>query len=244
MIRLIAWRELRSLFAAPSTWFVLAGLQFIFSWFYLSRLDAYLQVQTQLAQIANAPGATLAVAVPLASTLALMLMMLTPLFTMRSIAEERRHLTWILLQSAPVSTLQIVLGKFLGLMGVFALAILATLLMMLTLALGTPLDLPLLLSNTLGLMLLAASFSALGLFLSALTRQPVIAALSTFAALFGLWLLDSSAPDSGLSLRTVSPTAHFQNLNTGLISSADLVYFALFTALFLTLTVQRLERDR
>ena len=97
MIFTIANKELRSLFSAPSTWIILGALQFIFAWFFLARLDAYLQVQTQLAMVANAPGATVSVVAPLFGTLALVLMMLIPLFTMRLLAEERRNQTLVLL---------------------------------------------------------------------------------------------------------------------------------------------------
>ncbi|MEK7810937.1 MAG: ABC transporter permease, partial [Pseudomonadota bacterium] len=103
MILTLAKKEMRSLFVTPSTWWMLAMLQFIFGWFFLERMDDYLQVQAQLAHLENAPGVTISVAAPLASVLALILMMLIPLFTMRLIAEERRNQTWILLTTAPIS---------------------------------------------------------------------------------------------------------------------------------------------
>ena len=193
MIRLIALRELRSLFAMPSTWFVLAALQFIFAWFFLARLDAFLEVQPQLAKIANPPGVTNMVAAPMFNTVALLLLMLVPLFTMRLIAEERRNQTLALLLSSPLSGLHIVLGKFLGLLVFLAVLIAAVPLMLYTLSFGTSLDNGLLLSNILGLFLLTAGYVALGLYISALTAQPVIAAIGTFALLFGLWLADISA---------------------------------------------------
>jgi len=59
-----------------------------FAWFFLARLDAYLQVQTQLAQLVNAPGATQSVASPVLGTVAFILLMLVPVFTMRLIAER------------------------------------------------------------------------------------------------------------------------------------------------------------
>ena len=192
MIFTIARKEFRSLFATPSTWLVLGALQFIFAWFFLARLDSFLQVQAQLAQIANAPGATLAIAVPLFATLALIMLMLVPLFTMRLIAEERRNQTLVLLLSAPVSSTQIVAGKFLGLLSFLLLIIASCTLMVWLLAIGTRLDSGLLLGNALGLVLLSASYGALGLYFSTLTAQPLIAALSSLALLFGLWLVDIS----------------------------------------------------
>jgi ABC-2 type transport system permease protein len=243
MILTLTKKELRSLFAAHSTWWLLALLQFLFAWFFFARMDDYLQVQAQLAQSDSAPGVTIAVAAPLCSALALMLMMLIPMFTMRLIAEERRNRTWILLMTAPVSSTHIVLGKFCGLLTLLSLIIVGCGVMLFSLALGTRADFGLILSNIGGVWLLAASYAALGLYLSSLTRQPIVAAVSAIALSFGLWMLDMSASDSPL-LRALSPTSHFQNLNMGLINSADIVYFALFIGTFLWLTISRLDNER
>ena len=240
MILTLARKELRSLFATPSTWWMLALLQIILAWFWLARVDDYLQVQAQLAQMESAPGATIAIAAPLVNVLAVMLMMLIPLFAMRLIAEERRNQTWLLLAAAPISPAHIVLGKFIGLLAMLSLIIAASGLMMLTLLLGTPADLGLIASNLLGVWLLAASYAALGLYFSAITRQPVVAAFSALAVSFGLWMLELG---SG-ALRALSPNLHFQNLNVGLVSSVDLCYFALFIAVFLLLAIRHLRREQ
>jgi len=244
MIRLIALRELRSLYAMPSTWFVLAVLQFIFAWFFLARLEAFLEIQPQLAQLANPPGVTLTVAAPLFYTAALLLMMLVPMFTMRLIAEERRNQTLALLLSAPLSGRHIVLGKFAGLLGFLMMLIASLPLMLYTLALGTSLDHGLLLANCIGLLLLTASYVALGMYVSALTTQPVIAAIGALAVLVGLWLADivATAPDSPWHF--LSPLHHFQSFNAGLLDSADIAFFVLFTAFFLLLTMKRLHNNR
>ncbi len=240
MILTLFKKEFHNLFTAPSTWVMLALLQFIFGWFFLARLDDYLQVQAQLAQMDNAPGATVSIASPLASVLALMLMMLIPLFTMRLIAEERRNRTWVLLATSPISATHIVLGKFLGLLAALTLVIVASVLMMCVLSLGTHADYGLILSNAFGLWLLAASYAALGLYLSSLTQQPIAAAISALAISFGLWMLDMS---SGM-LRALSPNAHFQSLNVGLVSTGDLGYFVLFIACFLALAIRRIHDER
>ncbi len=244
MIRLLALRELRSLFSMPSTWFILAALQFIFAWFFLVRLDAFLEIQPQLAQVANAPGATISIAAPLFNVIALLLMMLVPMFTMRLIAEERRNQTLALLLSSPLSSAQIVLGKFFGLLIFLLVLMLTTPLMIYTLQLGTPLDQGLLWSNMLGLVLLSASYAALGLYISSLTAQPIIAAIGALAVLLGLWLADisSSAPES--PWHQLSPLYHFQNFNSGLLDSGDAVYFALFITTFLVLAMKRLNNNR
>ena len=244
MILTIAKKEFRSLVSAPSTWWMLALMQFLFAWFYFGRIDDYLQVQAQLAQLDNGPGATIAIASPLCSVLALMLMMLIPLFTMRLIAEERRNRTWVLLLTAPVSAAHIVLGKFLGLMMLIVFIVACCVAMLSTLLLGTHADIGLMLANILGVLLLAASYAALGLYFSALNKQPVIAAAGALAISFGLWMLDLTASDSRGFLRAISPNSHFQTLNAGLINSADLIYFVLFIATLLWLTIRHLNDER
>lgn len=244
MIRLLAMRELRSLFAMPSTWFILAALQFIFAWFFLARLEAFLEIQPQLAQLANPPGVTSTIAVPLFNTIALLLMVLVPMFTMRLIAEERRNQTLTLLLSAPLSGRHIVLGKFFGLL-IFLVVLMAGVpLMIYTMDMGTDLDHGLLLSNILGLFLLTASYIALGLYISSLTTQPVIAAIGAFAVLIGLWLADIGAASVDSPWHSISPLNHFQNFNTGLLDSSDVTFFILFTAVFLLLTMKRLHNNR
>jgi ABC-2 type transport system permease protein len=243
MIRLLALRELRSLFAMPSTWFVFAVLQFILALFFLLLINLFLEKQPQLAQLANPPGVTIFVAAPMFKIAALLLMVLVPVFTMRLIAEERRNQTMTLLLSSPLSGRHIVLGKFLGLL-IFLVVLMAGVpLMPYTLALGTAIDHGLMLSNILGLLLLTSSYIALGLYISALTSQPIIAAIGALAVLLGLWLADTVAMAEDSFWYLVSPLNHFQNFNNGLLDSSDAAFFVLFTAVFLILTMKRLHNN-
>jgi ABC-2 type transport system permease protein len=90
-----------------------------------------------------------------------------------------------------------------------------------------------------------ASFSALGLYFSSLTQQPVVAAILTFVALFALMILDRFfAGDPSNTLASLSLMRHFQSFSSGLIDSGDIAYFVLFITTFLTLTVRRLDADR
>jgi ABC-2 type transport system permease protein len=112
------------------------------------------------------------------------------------------------------------------------------------LGLGTHLDFGLLFTNALGLLLLTGCYTVLGLYLSALTKQPIVAAMSSIALSFGLWLIDAGSSDNGSAMRTLSPSAHAQSLNAGFIFSADLIYFVLFIAAFLLLTIRRVNSNR
>ena len=162
MIRVVAMKELRLLFGSPLAWVVLAFLQLMFAWVFLSRLQMFLELQPQLAMTPSAPGVTEIIAAPVFGTASIMLLMVVPLLSMRLIAEERRNQTLPFLMSAPVSISGIVLGKYLALLGFLLLAVGLIVVMCLSLYLGGRLDLGLLATNALGLLLLSGSLRCRG----------------------------------------------------------------------------------
>lgn len=247
MIFAIAGRELRSLFLSPLAWTVLAITGFILAWLFLVQVDAFLQIQPRLAAIPDAPGVSDMVVAPLFSSATIIFMLIVPVMSMRLIAEEKRARTLPLLLSSPAALHDIVLGKFLGLMGFLALLVLLLVLMPLSLLAGTALDLGKLAAGTLGMLLLLGAFGAAGLFMSTLTRQPAIAAVAGFGLLLLLWLIDVAGRTAGTGggvFEYVSLLRHFQTLVQGSVSSADVVYYLLFTASFLVFSVRRLESER
>jgi ABC-2 type transport system permease protein len=244
MIGTVAMKELRLMFGSPLAWVILAFLQLILAWVFLSRLNAFLEVQPQLAMSPNAPGLTEIVAAPLFGTAAVVLLMVVPLLSMRLIADERRAQTLPMLMSAPVSITQIVLGKFLALVLFLALPIVLMLIMCLVLYAGGRLDLGLLAANALGELLLCASFAAVGLYLSCLTAQPLVAAVGTFAVLLGLWLINISTTDPGSLLHVLSLIQHYESFSRGVLTLKDAAYYLVLIALFVLLSIRRLDADR
>jgi len=247
MIFTIAARELRSLFLSPLAWVVLAVVQAIHAWLFLGLVEYFTRIQPQLAGIPGAPGVTDQVAAPLFNTAGVVMLLVVPLLTMRLVAEERRARTLSLLLSAPASMSEIVLGKYFGLLGFLLLMVLLTAAMPLSLSAGTSLDLGMLAAEVLGLALLVAAFAAAGLFLSTLTAQPVVAAISTFGLLLLLWIIDNSGQggDRFSSLFAyLSLLRHQQALLQGMVDSSDVLYYLLFIAAFLGLSVRRLDAER
>ncbi len=244
MLFTLAAKELKALFASPLAWVVIAVLQIILAWIFLAQLNAFMLVQPQLVQLSNPPGVTEFVATALFGSVAVVLLMAVPLLSMRLVAEERRNQTMPFLLSAPLSMSEIILGKFLGLLLFLAVIIGLTALMALSLGFGTHPDYGLIAANGLGLLLLVACYASLGLFISCLTAQPVVAAIATLGALLGLWVIDAaaSAPDSWL--HWASLLKHFENFNRGLIDTADVAFLTLVTATFLALAIRRLDADR
>ncbi|HEY6044710.1 MAG TPA: ABC transporter permease subunit, partial [Nitrosospira sp.] len=144
---MIARKELKILFSSPLAWVILALVQFVLTWTFLTHLDTFLQVQPQFIKIANPPGLTEMIITPLFAMAAVVLLMITPLLTARLIAEERRNHTLTFLISAPISGADIVLGKFLGLTIFFSMIIALVVALSISLLAGGSLDFGLLLGN-------------------------------------------------------------------------------------------------
>ena len=248
MIFTIAARELRSLFLSPLAWSILAVVQLILAYLFLSQLDGYMEVQSQLLGMAGAPGVTEIVVAPIFGNATIILLLVVPLLTMRLVSEERRAQTLALLFSAPLSMSEIVIGKFLGVMGFLLIMVAMLALMPLSLLLGGSLDLGLLASALLGLLLLLACFAAVGLFMSTLTDQPTVAAISTFGVLLMLWIIDWAGSNeaghiSGL-FAYLSILRHFEPMLRGVFDSSDVIYYLLFVTVFIGLSIRRLDADR
>lgn len=241
----LARHELYRLFLSPLAWLILALSQLILAYLLLTHIDYFMQIQGKMSAIPGAPGVTELVALPLFNNAATIFLLLTPLLTMRLIAEERRNDSFPLLLSAPLSATQIVLGKYFGTLGFFLILVGLIACMPLSLSTGTTLDLTAIASGVFGLTLLVASFTAIGLFLSSLTKQPTIAAISTFSALFFLWIIDW-AGNTGEStfLSWLSLLSHFQPILQGDIHSKDIAYYGIVILFFLTLTIHRINAQR
>lgn len=245
MILNVARKELKSVFASPMGWVILALLQFAFGTYYLNGVNQYFEVMSGAIRPAERTGVTMFVGQSVFGLASFVMLFAVPLLSMRLISEERRNQTLPFLFSAPLSLTDIVLGKFVGLVSFLSILIVFIGLMLSTLNIWSDIDFGYLLSNLLGLWLLVASFSALGLYFSSLTAQPVVAAIFTFVALFVLLILDRFfAGDPTNTISYLSLMRHFQPFSRGLIDTADIAYFLLFILTFLTLTVRRLDADR
>ncbi len=243
----IAARELRSLFLSPLAWSILGVVQLLLGFMFLTQVEYFQMIQPRIAALPDSPGVTDLVAVPLYGNAAVILLLVSPLLTMRLISEERRNQTLSLLFSAPVSMTEIILGKFLAAFFFMALVTFMITLMPLSLLMGTSLDLGKLAACATALLLLLGAFSAIGLYMSTLATQPMVAAVATFGILLLLWIIDWSSTigtGSGEVLEYLSMLRHFENLLKGMISSTDVMYFFLVMLTFIVLSIRRLDDDR
>lgn len=247
MIFTIARREIITMFLSPLAWVILGVIQVVLSFMFLSLLDNYAILQPQLMRLENTPGVTDIVVAPLFQLAAIILLMIMPLITMRTFAEEKRNKTLTLLISSPLSMTEIVLGKFLGLFLFVFFLVSLLMLMPLSLYMGTALDTGKLVSIYLSMLLLLSSFAAIGLYLSSLTDNQTIAAVSTFGALLMLWIIDWVGETAGGGQNVaayLSILRHHQSMLEGVFNFSDLAYYLILITTFLVLTIRQLDRDR
>ncbi len=247
MIFTIAARELRSLFLSPLAWAMLAVTQFILAFQFLSYIEHFIELQPQLAALEGAPGIADMIIAPLYADAATVMLLITPLITMRVLSEERRASTLSLLFSAPVSMTEITLGKYLGVLGYFVVMLGMLTLMPLSMLAGSDLDLGKLASCSTGLLLVLSAFAAIGVYLSSLTRQPTVAAVTTFGLLLLLWIIDRSTTAAGDDINVLgylSMLSHYDPMLKGLVNSDDISYYLLVILLSLGFTVRRLDAMR
>ena len=247
MILHIALREFRSLFLSPLGWVIMGGLQIILAWKFLGFIEYFYTLQADLINIKNAPGVTDLIVAPLFDFSKILLLMIAPLITMRLLSEEKQNGTLQLLLSSPISMTQIVLGKYLGALLFFILLILQISLMPLSLIVATDLDMGKFAAGMLGQLLNVAAFTALGLYMSSLSKQAVTAAASTYGLLIMFWIINiasTSDATGGNFFNYISMTHHSLQMLRGIVYGSDLAYFILFILGFILLSIRQLDAQR
>jgi ABC-2 type transport system permease protein len=179
-------------------------------------------------------------------------MFLVPAITMRSLAEERKEGTFELLLTRPLTDWQIVLGKYFACLIIVFFALAPTLVYYYSVyMLGNPqgnIDTGEVIGSYIGLFLLGASFAAIGLFASSVSKNQIIAfTIAVFLCFFFYSAFDSLSQLlslQNLSLENLGITAHYQSVSRGVLDTRDLAYFIILTGIFLCLTLFVLLKQR
>jgi ABC-2 type transport system permease protein len=210
----------------------LSGFYFVMSTFYSGSLDL----------------------ASLFSIIQIFLLVLIPLLTMKMWSEEKKMKTDQALLTAPQSLLKITMGKYLAAFTVFAIAVSSSILYTIVLAFFGKLELLVIIGNIFGLLLLGGAMIAIGMFVSNLTENQVVAAVGTIGILIILQLVGSIPLDSiGVTFiknaltwffAGISIYSRFQGFSQGLFNYADAIYYLSVIAIFVFLTVRFLEIRR
>jgi len=167
---------------------------------------------------------------------------------MRTYAEEKRSGTIELLLTSPVTDVEIIMGKFLGAMLLYAAMLAVTVLHMAILFIfGDPEWKPIA-TGYLGLLLMGGCFLSLGLFISSLTKNQIVAAMATFGVFLMLWVINWISTFVGPTTQTVlqylSLTEHFDDFAKGIIDTKHVIYYLSFMAFGLFLTAKSVDSER
>ena len=178
------------------------------------------------------------------------LLFLIPAVTMRSFSDEQRMGTMELLLTKPLSTFQIVLGKYLGALLLIALALIPTMLYIFTISdLGNPpgnWDVGSTLGSYLGLLFLAMAYTGIGIFASTLSDNQIVAFIIGVFLCFVMYygFEGVNALFGSINLAHLGLEYHFKSISRGVIDTRDLIYFISIAAFFLLLTIVKLDEKR
>jgi gliding motility-associated transport system permease protein len=245
-------KEIGHYFVSPIAYAVAGLFLFISGFFFNLYIQSALQESMQEMQGMGAPAFDAASQVlrVFLGLVALILLFLMPMLTMGIFADERKRGTMELLMTSPIREIDIVLGKFLASLTLFAAMLLPTAIFVLFMYLHTSPVPPLriILAGYLGVLLFGGSLLALGAFLSSLTENQIIAGVLTFGAFLLLWALDFGSRDAGSTvgqvLHYLSVINHFEDFTRGIIDTSGLIYYLSFITLFIFLTVRSVDSMR
>src|SRR5512139_4255843 len=246
----IARKELNSYFASPIAYVVIGAFALIFGLFYVSLLNWFVQQGMQMGQMGMGGPVNVnqqMIRLLLQNT-AVVILFVLPMVTMRCYAEEKRTGTMELLLTSPVTDFEILMGKFLGALALYACMLAVTLVHLAILfRYGNP-DWRPIAAGYLGLLLLGGSFISVGLLMSSLTRNQIVAGMVTFGLVLLLWIVDWIGSFAGPTVETVvsylSITGHLDDFAKGVIDTKHVVYYLSFITFGLFLTAKSVDSER
>ncbi len=245
-------KEFKTFFYSPLAYVVIAVfavLTGVFFYLYLSGfVEAALMDQMRAQQFRQMPqkfNVNLMLIRPYFWNIALISLFTLPAITMRLYSEEKKQGTVELLYTTPITTTNIIVGKFLAGLAFYAVLLVPTMLYQsLLFAYGNPEFMPVL-YGYLGLLLMGGAFISAGLFISTLTENQIIAAIGGFALSLFLWVVGAAASYTGETLSAVlnylSIISHFEDFAQGVIDTSHVAYYILFAFVGIYLSQKSVE---
>jgi ABC-2 type transport system permease protein len=250
-------RELGSYFVSPIAYIVI-GLFLVVTGYFFSNILGILMERAMMAQMqamqgrgappdVDVPGLVIRNFVGVIST---MLLFLMPMLTMGVYAEERKRGTMEMLMTSPITELQIVIGKYLALLTLYAAMLAPTLVYHVVMGMYSEPKLPwkIVWAGYLGVFLLGAVLLALGSFISSLTENQIVAGVITFVLFLLLWVLDMGVRGlsgaAGEIVKYLSILQHYEEFSQGVIDTSSVIFYLSGILLGLFLTLRSLDSMR
>jgi ABC-2 type transport system permease protein len=248
----IAHKELKSYFASPIAYIVIGVFALLYGYFYIAILAFFVRQSMQMGQLGMGAGQSMNVNQmllrPLLQNVTILVLFMMPAITMRTYSEEKRSGTIELLLTSPITDFQIVMGKFLGALALYTIMLAISLIHVgLLFVYGSPEWKPIL-TAYLGLLLLGGCFISVGLFVSTLTKNQVVAFMVTFGVFLFLWVINWIGSFSGPTVNDLtnylSIVGHFDDFAKGVLDTTHLIYYISFIMFGLFLTAKSVDSER
>jgi len=245
----IAGKELKSYFSSPIGYIVVGFWAFLYGIFFVPMLQMFVRQSMQMGAMGGqqAMNVNQMLIRPLMQNVSVLVLFVLPAVTMRTYAEEKKTGTIELLLTSPLTDWEIILGKFLGAMGLYAAMLAVTTINIgLLFVYGNP-EWKSVLIVYLGLLLLGGAFISLGLFISSLTKNQIVAFVATFGVALMLWVItwfNFSGPPMSTITSYLSIIEQFDDFGKGVIDTSHLIYYVSFITFGLFLTAKSVESER
>ena len=239
-------KEIKAFFSSPIAYTVIVMFQIMSGYFFYSVVRYYDSMSTyanRRHQTWEALSLMDGIFRPMYDNISVLLLFLVPIITMRLFAEEKKSGTIEMLFTYPLKDQEIITGKFLASLTVLVTMYIPTLLYPIIISMFGKIEWPVIVSTYLGLILMGMSFLSLGIFISSLTENQVIAAAGTFGMLITFWIIGWSTDFTNPGLASLgqvmaylSLVKHFDNFVKGVIDTQDIIFYLIFNGYFLYLT--------
>ena len=244
----IAHKELKSYFSTPIAYIVIGFFALLFGYFFYAMLVIFNQQSLQFGGEGGAMDINQQLIRPLFLNASVILLFVLPLITMRTYSEEKRSGTIELLLTSPVSDLEIIIGKFLGAMALYAAMLGITLIhVALLFSYGNP-EWKVVVTGYAGLLLMGGCFISVGLLISSMTKNQIVSGMVTFAVFLLLWVINWIASFTGPTTQSVlnylSITDHFDDFTRGILDTKHLIYYFSVMSFGLFLTSRSVDTER
>ncbi len=250
-------KELKTYFVSPVAYVVLTVFFVISGYFFYSIVSIFVErsmmMMMQSQQFGGPPPAMdipSLVSRNFFQVMSTVILFMLPMVTMATFAEEKRRGTIELLFTSPITNIQIILGKFLAALSFFAVMLVPTLIYFgFVYFYSSPsMGFGPVLSGYLGLLLLGGCLLSLGIFISTLTENQIVAASVTFGAFLILWVINISARGGSGPLQEIlnyiAILEHFEDFSKGVIDTTSLTFYSSFIFVGLFLTYRSIESLR
>ena len=248
----IAQKELKAYFASPIAYIVIGFWALLYGYFFVAILQFFVRQSMQMNQFGMQGPQSMNVNQqlirPLLQNVNILVLFLMPMVTMRTYSEEKRSGTIELLLTSPVTDFQIIMGKFLGAMALYGCMLAVTLIHIgLLFMYGNPEWKPIL-TTYIGLILFGGCFVSLGLFISSLTKNQIVAGMVTFAVFLMLWIItwigSFSGPTVDKITQYISILDHLDDFGKGVLDTTHIIYYLSFITFGLFLTAKSVDSER